>query len=394
MRFKSWKSCIWILVIVSFVLCAPLVKAADIKKMIEVAYANIPIMIDGKAAKFDYEPLFHNGVTYVPIRGISKHLGREIYYDQKNHTVYVYTKGNEPEAYRKEMEAMAPQILEPEFVFQGITIGDTEETLLAALGNPGRKDASEYGFEWYIYNADYQNYLQVGVKNRRVVGLYTNSNYWRSKQGIEPGMIKAEVNKILGSPVAYIEKGNTRYKVDAIENQTDTYLIGGGYVTIFYDIYSRNAVTAVQIIQKDMEHGLKGFYGKSSEALQISYERQLFDLANSIRVRNGLEPYIWEDRAAEAAKAHSKDMAENQFFAHVNTKDQDVTERLREQASSFRTAEENIAAGQTSAIFAHEAWLNSVDHRKVILGASKYMGAGVFFGGQYNIYYTQIFGTY
>ena len=52
---------------------------------------------------------------------------------------------------------------------------------------------------------------------------------------------------------------------------------------------------------------------------------------------------------------------------------------------------ENIAAGQINAIYAHEALMNSLGHRKNILGNYDNIGVGVSFGGHYKIYYTQNF---
>ena len=41
--------------------------------------------------------------------------------------------------------------------------------------------------------------------------------------------------------------------------------------------------------------------------------------------------------------------------------------------------------------FMHIISMNSLGHRKNILGDYKYIGVGVMFGGYYNIYYTQNF---
>ena len=60
---------------------------------------------------------------------------------------------------------------------------------------------------------------------------------------------------------------------------------------------------------------------------------------------------------------------------------------------TYITAGENIASGQFSSIFAHEALMNSPGHRKNILGNYKYIGVGVDFGGRYKIYYTENFYT-
>ena len=49
-----------------------------------------------------------------------------------------------------------------------IRIGDSKETLLNEMGNPNRISGSEYGFDWYIYNGNYSDFVMVGVANDRV----------------------------------------------------------------------------------------------------------------------------------------------------------------------------------------------------------------------------------
>lgn len=58
---------------------------------------------------------------------------------------------------------------------------------------------------------------------------------------------------------------------------------------------------------------------------------------------------------------------------------------------SYSTAGENIAAGQQSAIFAHEGWMNSAGHRRNILADFERLGVGVGFGGDMHTYYTENF---
>ncbi len=45
-------------------------------------------------------------------------------------------------------------------------------------------------------------------------------------------------------------------------------------------------------------------------------EKQVFQLINYERAKRGLGPLIWNDRAAKAARLHSKNMAEQNFFSH------------------------------------------------------------------------------
>ncbi|EPZ59307.1 cysteine-rich secretory family protein [[Clostridium] sordellii ATCC 9714] len=57
----------------------------------------------------------------------------------------------------------------------------------------------------------------------------------------------------------------------------------------------------------------------------------------------------------------------------------------------YSIAGENIAAGQINSVYAHEALMNSLGHRRNILGDYENVGVGVSFGGHYKIYYTQNF---
>ena len=86
-------------------------------------------------------------------------------------------------------------------------------------------------------------------------------------------------------------------------------------------------------------------------------------------------------------------MNDKNYFDHTNKENKSPFDRMEEEGINYKNAGENIAAGQSSAIYAHHAWMNSLGHRKNILGDYKYIGVGVIFGGYYNIYYTQNFYT-
>lgn len=281
---------------------------------------------------------------------------------------------------------------EEEFVLLDIMIGDSSEKVVESLGEPTRKDASQYGFKWYIYNQDYSKYLQVGIQEGQVVGLYTNSLHWQSKSGVQIGTGKETVKNLYGEPLEYFKKGNTIYYLNNSE-ESHTYLVNNYYVTFFFDLHNNNEVTAIQLIEKNVEETLLGFYGTPSEDLRISFEKQVFDLANAVRVRSGLPSFQWDDQAAVAASKQSIDMAKRNFFSHINPDGKGPSDRLDKEGIAWRKSGENIAAGQTSAIFAHENWMNSIGHRENILGDFKKLGVGVHFGGNYSIYYTQKFYT-
>ena len=157
--------------------------------------------------------------------------------------------------------------------------------------------------------------------------------------------------------------------------------------------YNNNAVTSVYIIDKDTELAFKSYYGKSSQELMDAYSRQIFDLANAVRARYDLKPFIWDDKAAKSSYLHCKDMADNSFFDHNNLKGESPFDRMQKQGIRYYAAGENIAAGSKNGIFAHEAWMNSEGHRKNILYDFDRLGVAVHFGGDYQIYYAQNFYT-
>jgi uncharacterized protein YkwD len=280
-----------------------------------------------------------------------------------------------------------------EFVIRGIALGDSENDLLKKLGQPARKDTSEYGFLWYVYNQDYASYIQVGVLNGKVVALYSNALGWKSKKNIKVGSTTADVEKQYGSSLTKILKGRVNYSIMRGNRETDVFLLDNAYTTIFYDLHANSTVTAVLQIAEEVELSLQGYYSNPSKALSQSFERQTFDLVNALRVRMGLKTFQWADDASSSSRKHSEDMGNNSFFAHTNLQGKSPFDRMEAVGISFSSAGENIAAGQQSAIFAHEGWMNSEGHRKNVLANFKRLGVGVAFGDKMHIYYTQNFYT-
>ena len=279
-----------------------------------------------------------------------------------------------------------------EFTIQGVCLAQSEEKLISNLGEPDRKALSEYGFYWYIYNKDYSKYIQVGVKGGTVVGIYTNADNWKSAKGINIGTTRANVERLLGEPLQGITKNRCVYLISE-QDEKGMYQIDGSYVSIFYDIHNKNTVTALQIIDENIELSLDGYYGDYSEDLRDSFERQIFDLANSIRVRNNLRPFMWSNKGQVSSRKHSQDMADNNFFAHINFKRESPFDRMKKERIVCVSAAENIAAGSANAIQAHEGWMNSAGHRVNILGNYETLGVGVGYNSdsEYKYYYTQNF---
>jgi len=83
------------------------------------------------------------------------------------------------------------------------------------------------------------------------------------------------------------------------------------------------------LIDCETEKALHGYYGKPSEELRISFEREVFDLANTVRARYGLKPFEWDDEIAKVARAHSEDMVLNNYFSHTNLQGESPFDRMK-----------------------------------------------------------------
>ncbi|MHC5109837.1 MAG: CAP domain-containing protein [Planctomycetota bacterium] len=91
-----------------------------------------------------------------------------------------------------------------------------------------------------------------------------------------------------------------------------------------------------------------------------------------------------------AARIHSADMGENDFFSHTNLADQGPGDRVDLAEYVWSTWGENIAWGQTSPAQVVDGWMNSDGHCSNIMNASfTEIGIGYYEGN----FWTQVFGA-
>ncbi len=105
-------------------------------------------------------------------------------------------------------------------------------------------------------------------------------------------------------------------------------------------------------------------------------------------------PLTWNAKLAEAAWAHSRDMAEHNYLSHQNRNGQSIGERLKQQGYRWGYFGENIASRQSSAQEVVTTWMNSPPHCANIMNPSfMEMGAAYVTNLKSNaaIYWTQIF---
>ncbi|XJZ28378.1 CAP domain-containing protein [Bacillota bacterium Lsc_1132] len=284
-----------------------------------------------------------------------------------------------------------------------LLIGKDVQALEKELGKPQRVDPSIYGYEWYIYNLNDRSYAQVGVENNRVVTVYAIGQ----DLDVAPFEIGQPVEEIFNTH--YIDanidiklNGNT-YRFEL--NDTDLNLrpliqLGDIYAQLYIDKFTGTLSSVrfldAETIIKQRPYGLV-YRGqliepqKPSESLwrsvEVGEEKEIFDLTNVLRIRHDLKPLKWDEKTAQVAYEHSKDMAINDDFSHTSKKFGSLSDRLKTAKVVFQTAGENIAANYSDGPAVVEGWLNSKSHRDSLLNKDfTYLGVGV-----YQKYYTQNF---
>lgn len=137
----------------------------------------------------------------------------------------------------------------------------------------------------------------------------------------------------------------------------------------------------------------------------VSVEQRVIDLVNHARSLGGdcagqsfppSGPLSAESALTCAARVHSVDMATRGFFDHVNPDGEDPFVRMERAGYTYRTAAENIAAGQPSADEVVGGWLASPGHCRNILNPDfVHIGVGYVAtdAAEYPFYWTQTFGA-
>ncbi|MDQ6419281.1 S-layer homology domain-containing protein [Paenibacillus sp. LHD-117] len=267
---------------------------------------------------------------------------------------------------------------------RGISLNDYVEELLFNLGAPGRIDASEYDYQWYVYPKDYSAFVMFGVRNDRIVAMFSNdAGSWRDADGVVVDKPLATVLPALPAGTA----GNAKQADHYYDYRSD-----GVRHVLFLDGHENNRIAA-SLLQLDSLAARKA--SALGEKERTAMEQGLFDLVNAERAQRGIGVLKWDSLAGSAARAHSADMMKKNYFSHKSLSGKSPFDRMKAVGIKYTLAAENIAAGFPNSIFAHYMLLNSkTGHRETILnGKFGRLGTGVAFGGSYGIYYTQDYYT-
>ncbi|RBW70238.1 CAP domain-containing protein [Bacillus taeanensis] len=285
-----------------------------------------------------------------------------------------------------------------------LLIGKNVQKVLKGYGPPHKKLLSTYKYEWWIYNENYNSYIQFGVINNKIVTILAvgkDVNTFPVKIG-ESRLDFEEQLKITNKVV--IEEKASYYRFNLTEEEMKErpllQVIDGIWGQFYFDTVT-NQLVGVRYLNKDillMQRPYSLVYRgklieppflseKQRKSIESGEEGQILEYTNILRERYGLTKLQWDEAAANTAFNHSKEMKELDYFSHLSPLYGGLEERLEHANIHYIQAGENIAARYEDGFSAVVGWLNSEGHRKTLLNKEfTHLGVGV-----YEKYYTQNF---
>lgn len=245
-----------------------------------------------------------------------------------------------------------------------VYFGDSADTLKEIFGAPAEILSDIIALnrvEYYVYPSDYSRLTVFTVSRKQgVIGVYS----------VDP------TYKIVTSELTVSYNNVNDYEFsDGVYFKAYIDSLGTGDVYAFYATVDDNSLSM---------HPTTNF--RSCEKLN-------FHLVNSCRALNDAEPTKYSAEIGAVALAHSKDMADNNYFDHINLRGEAPIDRLKKADISFSLCGENIVAGYPMNIYDfNDAWYNSSGHRAIMLTKEfRKLGIGIAYNNnsEYLYYATQ-----
>jgi uncharacterized protein YkwD len=132
----------------------------------------------------------------------------------------------------------------------------------------------------------------------------------------------------------------------------------------------------------------------------VQKENQILSLVNAARSQGAecgganqpsAQSLEFNEALKWAARCHSVDMADREFFDHINPDGETPFQRMSLAGYYWTAAAENIAGNQSTSQAAYNAWLNSPGHCNNFMNGM-FEDTGVGYYGTSGHYWTQVFG--
>lgn len=282
-------------------------------------------------------------------------------------------------------------------------VGQKTSEIVKSLGEPNRIEPSAFGYEWWVYNKSLTSYMLIGVTKDTITQVYIAGEDLDAFP-YQVGQTIDELYRftIIASEIT-VEIDSNVYTFTINELDTRNRLLvefNGLFAQIYVDVED-GVVEAIRftdprttVLHQPYEMTYKGDYlapdvpsTTEQKAINESNERLLFELTNVYRARHAIDTVLEDEALGIVASKHSEDMAMENYFSHESPDFGDLENRLAEAQIVYDSAAENIGSNYYDSAEVVHGWLNSVDHRKVLLKPNfTHLGVGTF-----GRYYTQNF---
>lgn len=281
-------------------------------------------------------------------------------------------------------------------------IGKKVDKVIEKYGLPTRTEPSGYGYDWWIYvkESEYQMY---GVKDNVVKQVYTNSlNIDVSPYQIDQKLEDIYSMTILEGEIT-VEVDDNIYIFMMNENDMKSRIIVP-YDGVFAQLYidrEDESLSGIRFMDKDIlllhqpyEYQYVGeMLPKNTissflqEKVDESNANQIYDLVNEVRVKHNVDKLMKSPNLSEIATSRSESIYIQTVLPSEHSEIKSLKESLEDAQITYKNVEENLALDYYDAIEAYHGWMNSEDHRKILLsGRYNMTGTGVYMG-----YYSQLF---
>lgn len=284
-------------------------------------------------------------------------------------------------------------------------IGKSAQDILEKYDEPKRIDQSEFGYEWWIYNTE-NRLLMIGMKDNQVNQIYTNSfNYNTTPHVIGQTVEDIYRTTVIGQEVT-VELGDNIYIFEMNEQDLHNRMLvkyDDLYAQLYIDSETQqlHSVRFIDgetlVLHKPYE---MQFIGELMEAstpssfaqieINLANQRQLTDLTNAFRQNNGIDPLVRLDYLAAFANKNSEQMFLEMLGSQKTEENEQFNEQLNEIQQAYAQYSINVAANYKDTIEVLHGWLNSKEHRTLLLNEQfTYIGSGAYMNSYTQLYVQQ-----
>ena len=133
---------------------------------------------------------------------------------------------------------------------------------------------------------------------------------------------------------------------------------------------TQNLDDLIEEQREEIEETSPELAAMAAEATRLTNQARSATQVCGNRSYNAVSTLQWNDQLAEAALAHSQDMAAGNYFDHTNQAGENPGVRIARTGYVARTWGENIAAGYGSVARVIEGWMDSPGHCANIMNGS------------------------